>query len=95
MITGDNTLTGSNISYKCDISNKSKGMIICDFNEGRFVQDLFNFQDDDESTDVSNKNKNHDIPYTEIVINNNKIAPIDSPQIELQDNVNSNERLNK
>lgn len=38
MITGDNTLTGSNISYKCDISNRSKGMIICDYVNGKFTE---------------------------------------------------------
>jgi len=47
MITGDNTLTGSNISYKCEISNKSKGMIICDFVGGSFNEENFNFQNDD------------------------------------------------
>lgn len=31
MITGDSTLTGSNISYKCGISDNKKGMIICHF----------------------------------------------------------------
>lgn len=43
MITGDNTLTGSNISYKCEISDKTKGMIICDFVEGRFTEENFHF----------------------------------------------------
>lgn len=47
MITGDNTLTGSNISYKCEISNKAKGMIICDFVGGSFIEENFNFQNDD------------------------------------------------
>lgn len=37
MITGDNTLTGSNISYKCNISDRNKSMIICDFVEGKFT----------------------------------------------------------
>lgn len=56
MITGDNTLTGSNISYKCQISNKAKGMIICDYVEGQFVEDNFHYQNDDEtSTQISNK----------------------------------------
>ena len=36
MITGDNTLTGSNISYKCEISNKAKHMLICDYENGKF-----------------------------------------------------------
>ena len=31
MITGDNTLTGSNISYKCGISEKEKGLILVDY----------------------------------------------------------------
>lgn len=31
MITGDNTLTGSNISYKCSISDKGKDLILIDF----------------------------------------------------------------
>lgn len=46
MITGDNTLTGSNISYKCEISNKAKGMIICDYVEGKFTEENFIFEDD-------------------------------------------------
>lgn len=50
MITGDNTLTGSNISYKCEISDKAKGMIICDFVEGRFTEENFHFEDDGEGT---------------------------------------------
>jgi magnesium-transporting ATPase (P-type) len=41
MITGDNTLTGSNISYKCGISDKEKEMIICDFKDGHFIEDKF------------------------------------------------------
>lgn len=36
MITGDNPLTGSNISFKCGISNKRQGMIICDYRNGKF-----------------------------------------------------------
>jgi magnesium-transporting ATPase (P-type) len=36
MITGDNPLTGSNIGFKCGISDKSKGMIICDYKDGKF-----------------------------------------------------------
>lgn len=56
MITGDNTLTGSNISYKCEISDKTKGMIICDFVEGRFTEENFHFEDDGEgTTEVSGK----------------------------------------
>ena len=37
MITGDNTLTGSNISYKCCISDKEKGLIIVDFINKKLV----------------------------------------------------------
>jgi len=37
MITGDNPLTGSNISYKSGISNKRFGMIICDYRNGQFL----------------------------------------------------------
>jgi magnesium-transporting ATPase (P-type) len=37
MITGDNPLTGSNIGYKCNIADKSKKMLICDFQK-----DIFN-----------------------------------------------------
>ena len=40
MITGDNTLTGSNISYKCDISDKTKGMIICDYVDSKFTEEF-------------------------------------------------------
>lgn len=38
MITGDNSLTGSNISYKCGISDVNKGMFICDFDKGVFTE---------------------------------------------------------
>ena len=38
MITGDNTLTGSNISFKCNISDRSKHMIIIDFLDGKMVE---------------------------------------------------------
>jgi magnesium-transporting ATPase (P-type) len=38
MITGDNTLTGSNISYKCSISDKGKDMMIVDFVDGKIVE---------------------------------------------------------
>lgn len=37
MITGDNTLTGSNISYKCSISDKEKGLIIVDYAGNKLV----------------------------------------------------------
>jgi magnesium-transporting ATPase (P-type) len=48
MITGDNTLTGSNISYKCSISNKSMGMIICDYVEGEFTEEDFHYQEEED-----------------------------------------------
>lgn len=48
MITGDNSLTGSNISYKCDISDKRKGMIICDFVNGSYAEENFEFKDEIE-----------------------------------------------
>lgn len=38
MITGDNTLTGSNISYKCSISDKTKNMVIVDFVDGKLTE---------------------------------------------------------
>jgi len=37
MITGDNALTGSNIGYKCGISHRNQGMIICDYKDGKFT----------------------------------------------------------
>jgi magnesium-transporting ATPase (P-type) len=36
MITGDNALTGSNISFKCEIADTSKKMIICDYKNGKY-----------------------------------------------------------
>jgi magnesium-transporting ATPase (P-type) len=48
MITGDNTLTGSNISYKCSISDKTKNMIICDFDK-KFIEESFIFHDYDNA----------------------------------------------
>jgi magnesium-transporting ATPase (P-type) len=38
MITGDNSLTGSNIGYKCGISDRTKRMIICDYKDDNFVE---------------------------------------------------------
>ena len=38
MITGDNTLTGSNISYKCSISDKNKGLIIVDYVNKKLIE---------------------------------------------------------
>lgn len=49
MITGDNTLTGSNISFKCNISDRSKHMIIIDFVEGKMVEENFIFHDYDNA----------------------------------------------
>ena len=37
MITGDNSLTGSNIGYKCGIAKRDKTMIICDYKDGKFT----------------------------------------------------------
>jgi len=37
MITGDNTLTGSNISYECGIADESKRMLICDYVDNIFT----------------------------------------------------------
>lgn len=51
MITGDNTLTGSNISYKCSISNKEKGLIIVDFANNKLVEENFIFHDYDNHQD--------------------------------------------
>ena len=57
MITGDNTLTGSNISYKCNISDKNKSMIICDFVDGKYTEERFDFQDEqDDTTDITAPN---------------------------------------
>jgi cation-transporting P-type ATPase 13A2 len=89
MITGDNTLTGSNISYKCDISNKAKGMIICDFNDGKFVEDKFEYDEDDNTTDVSSKPTP---PFAEIIINNNSLMT-EKLKIELEEGIDSNGHL--
>lgn len=78
MITGDNTLTGSNISYKCGISDKSKGMIICDYENGTFIEDKFDFQEDDESTEVSNH-----APLIDGIPTNNLVAN-EGLQIDIQ-----------
>lgn len=43
MITGDNSLTGANISYQCNISSRNKKMIICDYDKGTFVKENFNY----------------------------------------------------
>jgi magnesium-transporting ATPase (P-type) len=60
MITGDNSLTGSNIGYKCGISFKSKGMIIVDYKDGNFTEENFIFRERDEEhmeTKLSLSNK--------------------------------------
>jgi len=41
MITGDNTLTGSNISYKAKISDKNKKMLIIDYVNSKFTEEDF------------------------------------------------------
>jgi len=51
MITGDNTLTGSNISYKCSISDKKKGLIIVDFVNKKLIEENFIFHDYDNTKD--------------------------------------------
>jgi len=51
MITGDNTLTGSNISYKCSISDKNKGLIIVDFVNKKLIEENFIFHDYDNTKD--------------------------------------------
>lgn len=51
MITGDNTLTGSNISYKCAISNKEKSLIIIDFVDNKLTEEEFIFHDYDDNKD--------------------------------------------
>jgi magnesium-transporting ATPase (P-type) len=43
MITGDNTLTGSNISYKCNISDKTKNMLIIDYVDNKFTEEDFHY----------------------------------------------------
>lgn len=73
MITGDNTLTGSNISYKCEISNKAKQMLICDYENGKFSEQNFTYdEEEDNSTDVTAKNVKKPEPI------DNKITPADS-----------------
>lgn len=59
MITGDNSLTGSNIGYKCGISYKDKGMTIVDYKEGHFTEEPFIYrerggeEDEKENTKIS------------------------------------------
>ena len=45
MITGDNSLTGSNIGYKCGIAYRDKGMIICDYKNNSFVEENFHYRE--------------------------------------------------
>ena len=45
MITGDNSLTGTNIAYKCGIADKTKNTTIIDFKEGKIVEEPFVFHD--------------------------------------------------
>ena len=51
MITGDNTLTGSNISYKCSISSKEKGLILIDYVGNKLTEEVFIFHDYDNNRD--------------------------------------------
>lgn len=51
MITGDNTLTGSNISFKCSISDKRKGMIIVDYVGNELTEEEFIFHDYEDRKD--------------------------------------------
>lgn len=51
MITGDNTLTGSNISYKCSISDKNKGLILIDYIGNKLTEEQFIFHDYDNNKD--------------------------------------------
>jgi magnesium-transporting ATPase (P-type) len=95
MITGDNTLTGSNISYKCDISSRGKGMIICDYVNGKFTEEGFDFQeDDDNTTDVSSKNqqlpplRGHDVAV------HNSFSPKKGLEIELYMDNTTGQNLN-
>lgn len=49
-------MTGSNISYKCAISDKTKQMLICDFDNGVFNEENFTYdEEEDISTDVTAK----------------------------------------
>ena len=50
MITGDNSLTGSNIGYKCGISHRNQAMIICDYKDGHFVEENFVYREREEET---------------------------------------------
>lgn len=44
MITGDNALTGSNISFKAKIANPHKKMYIYDVKEGKLCMEEFNYK---------------------------------------------------
>jgi len=52
MITGDNSLTGSNIGYKCGISYKDRGMLIVDYKEGKFSEEEFIYRERGDETDI-------------------------------------------
>lgn len=60
MITGDNPLTGSNIGYKCGISLRTKGMLICDYKDGKFTEQKFIFNEKEDESE--NTKLNCDIP---------------------------------
>jgi len=51
MITGDNSLTGSNIAYKCGIADRNKQMIIIDFDGNNLDLSDFNFRNFDADQD--------------------------------------------
>jgi magnesium-transporting ATPase (P-type) len=57
MITGDNSLTGSNIGYKCGISFKDKGMLIVDYKDGRFTEEKFIYRERGEEEDNKENTK--------------------------------------
>ena len=67
MITGDNTLTGSNISYKCNISDKKKKMLIVDFIDKKFVEEDFHYIKEENEEGLDNaKTENKFINEIEI-----------------------------
>ena len=67
MITGDNTLTGSNISYKCNISDKNKKMLIVDFIDKKFVEEDFHYIKEENEEGLDNaKTENKFINEIEI-----------------------------
>ena len=58
MITGDNALTGSNISFKCEIADTSKKMIICDYKNGKYETEDFIFSESNKEKKKAYLNKN-------------------------------------